>query len=91
MLALQRLELRVHVSWEATLPWQSQLLAQTHEELEDGTPSGAVEVPAIAVRRGEAFQAALHRGLASLGLEQSDLHLQPRMGREVRTVQPRGG
>ena len=27
----------------------------------------------------------------ALGLEQSDLHLQPRMGREVRTVQPRGG
>ena len=41
--ALQRLELRVHVAWEATLPWQCQLLVQTHEAHEEQPPSLALQ------------------------------------------------
>ena len=67
-LLLYRRALRLHIEWEAELPWQSLLMVVTHEGRADAPPRAVHARPLLSVRRGETPSAALARGLPLYGL-----------------------
>ena len=80
-LLLYRRALRLHIEWEAELPWHAPDGGHARGSAPTRRPAPSCARPLLSVRRGETPSAALARGLPLYGLEAVDVALDhPRRG-----------
>ena len=76
-LLLYRRALRLHIEWEAELPWQSLQMVVTHEGRADAPPRAVNVAPSALGAPRRADVGRLARGLPLYGLEAVDVALDP--------------
>jgi len=79
---LYRTELKLSLSWQAELPWQSLLLVETHSARGGGIPKQTYSELHLPLSHKDVLCTALVRGLRDVSIEPADVFLHPRVERE---------
>ena len=86
-LVLHCLELKLCLTWQSELPWQSLVLVEVFDTSPHGVPRRTSREVRLPLAHGQPLKEALLGGMATLGIARTDVHLAGRVEREVLRVE----